>query len=149
MATEKGLISSWHFSLDEGGRGRPALSAGPQGRRLTFFPASCPFLKALRLLRQSPALCMDSVGKSRLAPDFLCLFEMSPAEGKHRTKAFQMPALKRKVSISAAGFRVVQFTRPVLVNLSNLCSLRCSLPMLEALLRNAYITDRFMRDMFK
>ena len=104
MAIEESLISSWHFSLDEGGRGQPALSAGPRGRKLTFFRASCPFLKALRLLRQSAALCIDCAGKSRLAPHFLCLFEMSLAEGKHRTKAFQMQALKRKHSISAAGF---------------------------------------------
>lgn len=67
---------------------------------------------------------------------------MSPAEGKHHTKAFQKQALKRKDSISAAGFLVVQFTCPILANLCNLCSLRCSLLMLKALLCNAYIMDR-------
>lgn len=97
MAIEKDLIWFWHFSLDEGGRGGPALSAGPQGRKPTFFLAFCSFLNAV-------PPCVDCARKSWLAPDFPWLFEMSPAEGKHRTKAFQMQSLKRKDSISAAGF---------------------------------------------
>lgn len=67
-------------------------------------PSSWLLAHFCRLLRQSAALCTDRAGKSRLALDFLCLFEISPAEGTHRTKAFQMQALKRKDSISAAGF---------------------------------------------
>lgn len=100
MAAEKDLVSSWRCSLDEGGRGRPALSAGPWGRNLSFFPASCPFLKALWLPRQPAALCMDRAGEEQACAGFPLSFRDEPGRRKALYKGFS------DASIEKEGFNI-------------------------------------------